>query len=74
MTRSGTHTGARERVLKAIKNGARTHHDVMRRTGLDRTQVDNAIQRLCGEGEIRRRNLGGYEATAAACLLTEVWR
>ncbi len=66
--------GAKDLVLSAIKRGFSEREVIERETGLKRLQVENAIKRLNDDGEIRRKNLGGYEPVTQECLLAEVWR
>jgi DNA-binding IclR family transcriptional regulator len=67
-------TGAKDRVLESIRQGACDPVAIMAVTGLTRQQVHNALTRLQAAGDIRRRDLGGYAPAIAQCRLAEVWR
>ena len=74
MTGTGVSNGNPERVLEAIKSGAEELEAIVRATGLDATQVRNALKRLQDAGEIRRKDLGGYAPVIRRCRLEEVWK
>jgi biotin operon repressor len=65
--------GAKDLVLAAIRQGISDRRAIETMTGLNRSQVENAIKRLKDDGEIIRKHTGGYAAVTPDCLLAEVW-
>ncbi|MCI2415152.1 MAG: winged helix-turn-helix domain-containing protein [Candidatus Aramenus sp.] len=56
---SSSVTANEEKVLEAIRNGAKTLNEIMKYTGLPKSTAYKALRRLVKEGKIERVGNGG---------------